>query len=30
MLSVIFFPKGLAGYLLPRLEDWFSRRGRRP
>lgn len=29
MLSVIFFPKGLAGYALPRLERWVARRGRR-
>jgi branched-chain amino acid transport system permease protein len=26
MLSVIFFPKGLAGYALPRLERWLERR----
>ena len=26
MLSVIFFPKGLAGYALPRLEAWLARR----
>ncbi len=26
MLSVIFFPKGLAGYALPRLERWLNRR----
>jgi branched-chain amino acid transport system permease protein len=33
MLSVIFFPKGLAGYALPKLERlaarWFASRGRR-
>lgn len=29
MLSVIFFPKGLAGYALPRLERWVARRGDR-
>lgn len=29
MLSVIYFPKGLAGYVLPRLERWVAaRRGR--
>jgi branched-chain amino acid transport system permease protein len=27
MLSVIFFPKGLIGYLRPRLEAWLSKRG---
>jgi branched-chain amino acid transport system permease protein len=26
MLSVIFFPKGLIGYLRPRLEAWLARR----
>jgi branched-chain amino acid transport system permease protein len=26
MLSVIFFPKGLIGYLRPRLEAWLTRR----
>lgn len=26
MLSVIFLPKGLAGYLLPRLERWVGKR----
>ena len=30
MLSVIFFPKGLAGYALPRLERWVARRRGRP
>jgi len=27
MLSVIFLPKGLAGYALPRLQRWLARRG---
>ncbi|MDB5842635.1 MAG: branched-chain amino acid transport system / permease component family protein [Herminiimonas sp.] len=27
MLSVIFFPKGLVGYLRPRMEAWLLRRG---
>lgn len=26
MISVIFFPKGLIGYLRPRLEAWLSRK----
>jgi branched-chain amino acid transport system permease protein len=26
MFSVIFFPKGLIGYLRPRLADWLARR----
>jgi branched-chain amino acid transport system permease protein len=26
MISVIFFPKGLIGYLRPRLEGWLERR----
>jgi branched-chain amino acid transport system permease protein len=26
MISVIFFPKGLIGYLWPRLEAWLSRK----
>jgi branched-chain amino acid transport system permease protein len=26
MASVIFFPKGLIGYLRPRLEAWLARR----
>jgi branched-chain amino acid transport system permease protein len=29
MLSVIFFPKGLIGYLHPRLEAWLTRRKER-
>ena len=29
MLSVIFFPKGLAGFLLPRLERWVSKGAKR-
>jgi branched-chain amino acid transport system permease protein len=28
MVSVIFFPKGLVGYLRPRLEAWLSRKER--
>ena len=28
MISVIFFPKGLIGYLRPRLEAWLSRKER--
>jgi branched-chain amino acid transport system permease protein len=28
MVSVIFFPKGLIGYLRPRLEAWLSRKER--
>jgi branched-chain amino acid transport system permease protein len=27
MLSVIFLPKGLAGYALPRIQRWLARRG---
>jgi branched-chain amino acid transport system permease protein len=27
MLSVIFLPKGLAGYALPRIQGWLARRG---
>lgn len=30
MLSVIFFPKGLAGYALPRLERWLAQRRKQP
>jgi branched-chain amino acid transport system permease protein len=30
MLSVIFFPKGLIGYLRPRLEAWLARRKEHP
>jgi branched-chain amino acid transport system permease protein len=30
MLSVIFFPKGLIGYLHPRLTAWLSRSGEKP
>jgi branched-chain amino acid transport system permease protein len=26
MIAVIFFPKGLIGYLRPRLEAWLSRK----
>jgi hypothetical protein len=26
MISVIFFPKGLIGYMRPRLEAWLSRK----
>ena len=30
ILSVIFFPKGLIGYLQPRLAAWLSSRGEQP
>lgn len=30
MLSVIFLPKGLAGYALPRIQGWLTRRGDAP
>jgi branched-chain amino acid transport system permease protein len=30
MVSVIFFPKGLIGYLHPRLTAWLSRPKERP